>query len=291
MPDSLNPVDVALMGAVSSEVDRFATMLHSPSALDLFPGATGICGRVGTLRVALLVSGIGKVNASALSAALLTRYPVKSLWLVGSAGAYREGPLQVGDVLVSETIFCGDEGVLKSDGTLGNRAIGIPLFHWDEEPVFETLPIDFSPVLRRVREITPAGRYRLEGGRALKASGEFGTDSTGVREEPDGGADFRLHFGPSVTVSLVSGDRQTACDRYRMYGAWAENMEGSAVAQVCCRFRVPFLECRGISNFAGDRRKDRWRLDEALEHLYGVVRVWLETYGAATPEGRVEKLG
>ncbi len=77
---------------------------------------------------------------------------------------------------------------------------------------------------------------------------------------------------------MVSGDPETAADRFRSYGALAENMEGSAVAQVCLLFDAPFLEWRGISNIAGVRDKDRWDFPKAITHCHAVTRHLLESF-------------
>jgi futalosine hydrolase len=69
---------------------------------------------------------------------------------------------------------------------------------------------------------------------------------------------------------------EIARERFQRYGALAENMEGSAVAQACFRFDVPFLECRGISNIVGDRCKERWRIGEAMAHCHSVILNWLD---------------
>jgi hypothetical protein len=66
----------------------------------------------------------------------------------------------------------------------------------------------------------------------------------------------------------------------------AENMEGSAVAQTCLRFGIPVMECRGISNQAGDRRKDHWRMDQAITHCHTVVYRWLSGVPGSEDEGR-----
>ena len=78
-------------------------------------------------------------------------------------------------------------------------------------------------------------------------------ESAGVGSSP-----FQVVYGPSLTVSMVSGDRQTAKERFEQRRAFAENMEGTAVAQACVRFNIAMVECRGISNWAGDRNKTRW---------------------------------
>jgi futalosine hydrolase len=75
---------------------------------------------------------------------------------------------------------------------------------------------------------------------------------------------------------MVSGDIRTAAARSLCYGALAEDMEGSAVAQTCLIFDVPFLEFRGISNMAGVRDKARWELVAALDHCLAVIKNLLD---------------
>ena len=96
-----------------------------------------------------------------------------------------------------------------------------------------------------------------------------------TEEAPDP-ACFQLLHGPSVTVGMASGDPQVARERFQRYGAYAENMEGSAVAHACCRFRVPMVECRGISNFAGCREKETWAFEKSIAHGHGIIVNWLE---------------
>ena len=42
-------------------------------------------------------------------------------------------------------------------------------------------------------------------------------------------------------------------------------MEGFAVAAACEMHSVPWFIVRGISNLAGDRDKDNWQFDRALQ--------------------------
>ena len=76
---------------------------------------------------------------------------------------------------------------------------------------------------------------------------------------------------------MASGDVETAEKRFQTHGALAENMEGSAIAQVCFLFDVPFLECRGISNIAGIRDKKHWDLDLAVDRSHAVIGHVLES--------------
>jgi futalosine hydrolase len=36
------------------------------------------------------------------------------------------------------------------------------------------------------------------------------------------------------------------------------------------------LECRGISNVAGNRDKATWRIDEAMAHCHALITSWLQ---------------
>jgi futalosine hydrolase len=55
-------------------------------------------------------------------------------------------------------------------------------------------------------------------------------------------------------------------------------MEGGAVAQVCLRYQVPFLEIRGLSNWAGNRDKRRWNLAKALDNCQRAILFLLESW-------------
>ncbi len=84
-------------------------------------------------------------------------------------------------------------------------------------------------------------------------------------------------------MGMASGDIQTADARFRRFRALAENMEGSAIAQTCLLFNVPFLEFRGISNIAGVRDKAKWDLGAAIEHCLAVIMHLLENWFSDPP--------
>ena len=140
-------IDVAVLGAVPQEVSTLSDLLES---LQTFPfrGQTIWLGKVANLSVLLGTTGLGKVNAAITTASLLEHFPVAQVWNVGCAGAYPEGPLRVGDVLVTERYFCGDEGVLTQNGVLPFSAIGIPLLMDNGEPLFDHLPRRWNRQLR-----------------------------------------------------------------------------------------------------------------------------------------------
>ena len=251
-------VDVAILGAVRQEVEPVLHLLGSPRVFD-FRGETLHLGTFEEQTILVGSTGLGKVNAAITAAAILETFGAAQVWNIGCAGAYEGGPLDVGDVLISRTVICGDEGILSRNGVESMRTIGIPLVKRDGEPLFDAFPLaEGSWAYDRVLRLTPSG---LEAGNHdRKPQAEI----------------FRAVHGPSLTVSLASGDRKTAAKRRQRYGALAENMEGSAIAQTCARYEVPFLECRAMSNIAGYRDKKGWRLEPAFDRCCAVIRHWLE---------------
>ncbi len=72
---------------------------------------------------------------------------------------------------------------------------------------------------------------------------------------------------PIATVSACSGTRARADQIARSTGAWAEGMEGAAIALAAARFGVRYGEVRIVSNTTGDRDRQEWNLKLALARL------------------------
>jgi len=298
-----NRIDVAILGAVLQEVVPFFSFIHENDRSFHFRGETLRIGTCNNLGLLIGTTGLGKVNAAITTAAILERFPVSQVWNVGCAGSYAGGPLRMGDVLISQEALCGDEGILTQNGPLSAESIGIPIFIHAERAVFDRIPLNQSPTVQRLHTLTPPGEYHLppDGPPALSRRAgsskpqEAQSTSEGqatpqtrcvnvggvqVGKEAEHRRSFRVAYGPSLTVGMVSGDPAVADERFQKYGAFAENMEGSAVAQTCFRFDVPMTECRGISNIAGDRCKKNWRMETAMAHCQGIVAIWLTAHMA-----------
>jgi len=108
---------VLIIAAVSQEIALLEHALEYPtrSKMPVFPTVDGI---VGTIPVVICVSGVGKINAAAATAALLERYQPQLAISTGCAGAYPGSGLAIGDLAVACTEVLGDEGVLTSKGWL-----------------------------------------------------------------------------------------------------------------------------------------------------------------------------
>ena len=210
-----------------------------------------LLGTLGDKKVLVAFSGLGKINAAAAAAAILSSYSVSRLWMWGSAGAYDLAGIEINDVALANEEILGDEGVATNSSWQPLDAIGIPLLNTKGKPVFNRIEVD-SLELKQSRQLL--GEWE-----SLPAAP-------------------RIHVGPFVTVSAVSGSTARARILSNRYGALCENMEGGAVAQVCLRYQVPFLEIRGLSNRAGDRNKKRWQLSKALNNCQRAVLYLLENW-------------
>jgi futalosine hydrolase len=215
-------------------------------------GDLEICrGTFADKEILVAFSGLGKVNAAAAAAAILSGYSVSRLWMWGSGGAYDLAGVEIGDVALASEEILGDEGVATISSWQPLDAIGISLIDSPGEPIFNRMGVD--PLeLKRSRHLL--GNWQ----RVVLAP--------------------RIHVGPFVTVSAVSGSAARARLLSNRYGALCENMEGGAVAQVCLRYRVPFMEIRGLSNRAGDRGKKRWQLTKAVNNCQRALLFLLENW-------------
>lgn len=298
-------VQLVILGAVRREIESLFPLLRSVRTHSSW-GESFRTGMYGACSILLGTTGIGKVNAAATTAYMLERFEIGEVWNVGCAGAYEDGPLGVGDVLITRSSIMGDEGILSSEGALSSRGIGIPVVVSKGEEFYDSLPLDRHPGLSAFEEAMPEGWYRLDPGGPLAFArpyklGVGAEDERKAAVEPEGGGDraenaagrrssvlpaendrgaFRLLYGPSLSVSMVSGDMEVARERFQRYGAFAENMEGSAAAQTCFRFGVPVVEIRGMSNIAGNRNKEDWRLDLAMARCHGIIMNRLKTLQA-----------
>jgi futalosine hydrolase len=73
------------------------------------------------------------------------------------------------------------------------------------------------------------------------------------------------YSGTFVTVNSVSGRETRGSFLQKAWNGICENMEGAAIARVCCEYCIPFVEMRVISNLVEDRNPAKWRLQEACE--------------------------
>lgn len=77
----------------------------------------------------------------------------------------------------------------------------------------------------------------------------------------------KLPLVGSVTVNQITSTKKTAALYETKYKAKIENMEGAALHLVCMKENIPFVQIRSISNYVGERNKQKWKLKEAVQNL------------------------
>ncbi|GAB4253576.1 futalosine hydrolase [Deferrisoma sp.] len=199
-------------------------------------------GRFGARAVAVVVTGVGKVNTALCLGAVLPRLRPSAVVSVGVGGAYPGSGLEPGHLAVATGEAYGDEGAETRAGVRGLRTLGFPSWRQGNEAWYEELPVD--PALARdllgaARSVAPAREGRF------------------------------------ITVSTVTGTAERAARLARRFRAVCETMEGAAAAHACLAFGVPFGEVRGISNRVGPRDRRAWKLREAAEGAQRAVLAFL----------------
>jgi futalosine hydrolase len=270
-------VDLAILGATSGEIAPLCGFFR-PSSSFKIAGNPFSTYFYRDLKLLIGTTGVGKVNAAATAAAALTSFRAGEVWNVGCSGAYGGSGLEIGDVLITEKCICADEGILRQEGPMSTSSLEIPMVLKDAQPFYDCFPLDESLARRQIRALLPAGMFSTDPSGGIRPDDllDAHCSSFGPGSGPEKKRRFRVQYGPSLTVGMASGDIHTADARFRSFRALAENMEGSAIAQACLLFDVPFLEFRGISNMAGVRDKAKWDLGAAMEHCLSVIKYLLD---------------
>jgi adenosylhomocysteine nucleosidase len=93
---------VGIIGAMDEEVDLLRSKLEDRTDLNL-AGTEFYSGKIDSLEVVLLKSGIGKVNAAMGTTLLIDKFQPDVIINTGSAGGFHHD-LSVGDVVISDAV-------------------------------------------------------------------------------------------------------------------------------------------------------------------------------------------
>lgn len=195
--------------------------------------------------VEFVATGVGKVAAAVGAERSLSGTEVAAVVHVGCAGAYPDGKLSVGDVVVGASDVLVDEGVRTTTEFLPLASLGLPTITRGDVSLPDPVPLS-----------TPQD--------PVEDHAEFDDEFTVVR-------------GALATVSTGSGTDDLARELHRRSGALAESMEGAAIAAVAWSRGVPCFEIRGISNLCGHRDRAAWDIDRAVRNAARVAHRMLES--------------
>jgi len=226
------------MVAVPAEGSILTRGLKKVTEANLLYYKGSLAGRA----VMVVVSGIGKVNASHAATRLIREHKPDLVMNIGVGGAYASAGLAIGDIAIAEKEIYGDEGVMLRDGLHDVTCIGFPLLQKGGKKYFNEFPLDQKLIQKALRSIA-----------AHEAA-------------------FAVRSGPFVTVSACTGTTKRAREIEKRFLAVCENMEGAAIAHVCARYGIPLVEMRGISNLVRDRDLSGWNIRLAAENCQAAAR-------------------
>ena len=235
-----------IAGAISNELSLFFKNVEMP-IISSVGGRKIISGNIGGKFVKILLTGPGLVNTvQALSAAIENSRP-SLIIQTGTAGAFKTSGLQIGDVGIA------------------TEEIDI---HLGIEPEHEDLPLIELPFpLIKHSHLIIKNRYPFKQEMVNQAYklvlGAFAGKSVNC---------FKGRF---VTVATITATDKRAKRLYRQFQPCMENMEGSGAAHLSIHYKIPFLEIRSASNFAGKRDRDSWNFTLAVERASEAVMAFI----------------
>ena len=157
--------------------------------------------------------GIGKVNAALTTGLLLGHFGCSSIAFSGVAGGINQ-EYSLGDIIIASELIQHDYGAIVNGQLISSIPGSFPSLDDTDEDVAYRMPERLKNALINVIGLEP----------------KFGR--------------------------VLTGDTYLACESTRkmfrgQFGADAIEMEGGAIAQVCCSWHVPFVIVRVLSDLAG----------------------------------------
>ena len=85
-----------------------------------------------------------------------------------------------------------------------------------------------------------------------------------------------------ITINTVTDNPEQIKMLALKYNAEVETMEGAALHYTCLMEKVPFIQLRSISNYVGERDKQQWKMDEAIDNLNNTLAEIFSSLHAGT---------
>ena len=71
----------------------------------------------------------------------------------------------------------------------------------------------------------------------------------------------------AITINTIHEEKAYNDILHSKYNVDIESMEGAAFHYCCLQQKVSFLQLRAISNYVGERKKEKWKLKESIVNL------------------------
>ena len=93
-----------------------------------------------------------------------------------------------------------------------------------------------------------------------------------VNPHPEPWKKYGLPFVRGATVNCISSSPEQVEWIKSKYNPVIESMEGAALHYACLMEHIPFVQLRAVSNYAGERNKNNWKMKEAIAMLNEKLR-------------------
>jgi len=197
--------------------------------------------------VQTVVTGLGLVNAVQALTAVIEKEKPSLMIMTGTAGAFTESGLQVGEIGIAIEEIDVHLGLEPADG---------------EGPLSE-LPFY---VVRHGKQGLK-NRYPLYG--------KWANLALDIIKKDLEGSNIGVRQGPFVTVSTITATTRRATDLWEQFQPCMESMEGSGAAHLAIHYAVPFVEIRSASNLVGPRDRESWNFSLACERAGSAVLAFI----------------
>ncbi len=206
---------IGIIGAMNIEVNILVEKMTDIHDYEI-AGSTYHIGKINGVDAAVVVCGIGKVCAAMSAQILIDRFNVSSIINTGIAGGL-DDRLRVGDIVIATDAVQHDFDIT----VFGYAKGGFPCYNGPKETTSH-----FNADKQLSDSIEKAANCLIESCKVLRGT-------------------------------VASGDKFISDDSDRTslktdFGAFAAEMEGGAIAQVCYLNKIPFAIIRAISDLAGD---------------------------------------
>lgn len=78
---------------------------------------------------------------------------------------------------------------------------------------------------------------------------------------------IKLKAVKAISVNQITTSKQMTRLYEKEFHPVTESMEGAALHYVCLKENIPFLQIRSISNYIGERNKEKWNMKESISNL------------------------
>jgi futalosine hydrolase len=83
-----------------------------------------------------------------------------------------------------------------------------------------------------------------------------------------------------ISVNEISTSKQVIKFYREIFDPATESMEGAALHYVCLMENIPFLQLRSISNYIGERNKQKWDMKESIGNLNTELKNLIKMFNA-----------